>query len=430
LGKKALVFPILVLLCMFVSLSLHSLMRVDAVNGFPVHNISTGLSYSKIQEAIDANETLDGHTILVDVGTYDERLFINKSISLIGENRDSTIINWTGNFFDPMVDITASNVEVAGFSLLGWTFVKMSVSSCSNVTIRDNFVESGGQCIYLDSTSNCTIADNSLFARFGLEGNDLVVLDSCSRCLIKNNTINGACYDGMVLINSNNILICNNIISHNGYGIDFENFGSPNKENTIFHNNFEDNYRQISGGTSGYFYENFEGNYWSDYTGKDANQDGIGDTPYGEDLYPLMGAFQGFSVLDYSVQTICNSTISNFGSNGTAISFDVSGENGTDGFCRICIPTALLNATYIVYVNGTEVPYHLLPSSNSTQSYLYFTYHHSTQEVIIISEFPPFSLLSIFMLAPLIGVILHRNISYRSKKENRTYQRMKISGTP
>jgi len=49
-----------------------------------VHNVDTGLSYASIQEAIDAAETFDGHTIFVEAGVYDENIVIDKSLSLIG----------------------------------------------------------------------------------------------------------------------------------------------------------------------------------------------------------------------------------------------------------------------------------------------------------------------------------------------------------
>jgi len=63
---------------------------------------------------------------------------------------------------------------------------------------------------------------------------------------------------------------------------------------------------------------------------------------------------------------------------------------------------------YKVFVNGTEVSYDLLPCSNSTHSYLYFTYNHSTQEVIVIPEFPSFLILPLFMIATLLAVIAYR----------------------
>ena len=69
--------------------------------------------------------------------------------------------------------------------------------------------------------------------------------------------------------------------------------GSFCRNNLIYHNNLIENVIQASAENSDNQWDNNgEGNYWSDYTGVDANDDGIGDIPYhieldGTDNYPL-----------------------------------------------------------------------------------------------------------------------------------------------
>ncbi len=124
-----------------------------------------------------------------------------------------------------------------------------------------------------------------------------------------------------------------------------------------------------------------------------------------------MGRFSNFNATsEYDVQTICNSTISGFQFNGTAISFNVTGETDTTGFCRICIPKALMSDTIRVFVNETEIlpSPEPLPCSNSTHNYLYFNYGHSTQEVIIIPELSSLLILPVLMITTLITAIVHR----------------------
>ena len=68
------------------------------------------------------------------------------------------------------------------------------------------------------------------------------------------------------------------------------------------------------------------------------------------------------------------------------IRFNVTGQDGTVGFCRIMIPTGLMNHPYIVLVGAEEVLPTLLGVSNETFAYLYFTYIHSGHSIAIIAS--------------------------------------------
>ncbi|MCJ7424024.1 right-handed parallel beta-helix repeat-containing protein, partial [Candidatus Bathyarchaeota archaeon] len=107
----------------------------------PVHNINTGLGYATIQEAINAPETLDRHTLFVESATYYENVVVNKTLSLIGENSETTIID--GNKTGSVVTITVNNVNITGFTIQNSDYDASGiyVGDCANVTIRNNTIK-------------------------------------------------------------------------------------------------------------------------------------------------------------------------------------------------------------------------------------------------------------------------------------------------
>jgi parallel beta-helix repeat protein len=300
-------------------------------------------------------------------------------------------------------NVTVQDVTLAGnFETL--TFAFTNNSRIANVTIEDSWVS-----IFLHNANNNTILANML--RRNIMG---PTLRRSNGNMIAGNTLTDNEYCTYLFeYSSNNLLIGNNLENSN-FGL----YLQQSSDNTVYHNNFVNNTNpcrtNMSPSNSWDNGSPIGGNYWSDYNGTDSNEDGIGDSNYtidahNNDRYPLMGMFTEFNApSEHHVQTICNSTISNFHFNGTAICFNISGQNGTNGFCRICIPRALMNSTYEVFVNGTKVQCNELNCSNSTHAYLYFNYTHSTKEVIIIPEFPSFITVSLFMSLTLCAAIALR----------------------
>ena len=290
----------------------------------------------------------------------------------------------------------------------GW----VAAINCSDIAVEELTTVPNYDGVLFAYTEDSTIVDSTLSNNF-----HAVMLYSSSNCTVSRNVISNNGYAAIYFDTSVDCTMTENNVLNN-YCV----FGMRHNsiDNRIFHNNFINNswigtfdtcQNSMDNGVS-------EGNYWTSYNGTDTNNDGIGDTSYSlypnnKDTYPLMGIFSEFDWVSIAapeqrIQTICNSTISNLIYNGTAISFDVTGDNGTSGFCRIQIPKVLMNSTFAVYVNGTEIAYALLPNSNENYTYLYFNYTHSTEQVIVIPEFPSFIILPLFFIAALLAVIAYR----------------------
>ena len=419
-------------------------------SSLPVHNINTGLGYATIQEAINANETLNGHIIFVEEGTYFEHVVMNKTLALIGEGRNSVIID--GNQTGTVVTITANNVLISNFTIRnsgGWLDAGIDLDSTSYCNVTGNHITNNYYGVVLSGSSNNTVSENNITANsaigIALWGS---LYNGVSRNNILNNThgIVGEGYSGYNSISGNNVasnsgdgivfweLSDYNVISGNsitmneGRGV----YLASSLHNSIYHNNFLNNRMQASLHESAW-YTTWDdgypsgGNYWSDYNGTDVydsvfqnvtGSDGVGDTAliidaYNRDSYPLMAPINIFNVAVWNgepreVYVVSNSTISSFQLNAMEkiLRFNVTGETGF-GFCRLTIPNIIVqdlwHGNYTVLINGEPCPFKNWTDTENT--YLYVNYTHSEHEITIIPEFPSTMILPLFMVLTMLAVV-------------------------
>jgi len=291
--------------------------------------------YPTIQQAVDAASL--GDTIFVRAGTYHENVFIGKTVMLVGEDRNTTVIDGNGDYRRP-VYINAENVLVTRFTIRNsrfeFTYAGIGLYSASSCNISGNIITANFDGIFATYSFNNTISNN-IFD--GNNWNGVHIRDGCTNNVIISNTIQNN-RNGMSLeFTTNNYVLENYIAYHEWDGIDimgsrentvigntikycFTGLYTGSKDdnmNVIYHNSFMYNTYQVTC----YSYPNTwdngypsGGNYWSNYGGSDfksgpyqneTGEDGLGDTKYGMgegnvDNYPLMKPYTPQRILPYT----------------------------------------------------------------------------------------------------------------------------------
>ena len=270
-------------------------------------------NYTSIQDAID--NASDGDTVFVyDYSSpYYENLIVNKSINLIGEDRDTTVIDGSGS--GCVIYVSADEVSIDGFTVqnggvpsngndinshynnianhniadsLGGVWLDSSKNNITGNTISNN-----AGALWLNESSNNTITGNIISSNKGFG----IMLDFSSSNTITGNNISTSLYGVYLATATSNTITGNTIDSNINYGILLV-FSSDN--NIIYQNNFINNTINAVVDECGKstWDDGKYGNYWDDYRERypDAKESkwipGTWNTPYTigseEDNHPLI----------------------------------------------------------------------------------------------------------------------------------------------
>ena len=185
-------------------------------------------NYTSIQAAINAAE--DGDTIFVYSGTYYENVVVKKSVTIVGENKNTTIID--GRRKNDVIFLNASEATISNFTIqngtTGWTSGGIHIRGRGN-KISENIIKNNNDGVLVESIDSFhnEIEKNIIFNNKE-EGVDLFNAD---KNIVRENIVFDNRGDGIDVSDASGNIIEKNILDDTIY------LGRA-YENTVKNNSF------------------------------------------------------------------------------------------------------------------------------------------------------------------------------------------------
>ena len=218
--------------------------------------------YQTISAAVAAATA--GDTIQVSPGKYREAVVIGKSVSLIGQDRESTTIDATGLpagvFIDGIDNAGLSTVVISGFTIENANFEGILIANASDVVVRGNEVTRNNRALVVTAPGQSSCPNIPAFeTNEGLDCGEGVHLTGVDHSVIADNVIvNNA---GGILISddtgaTHENLITGNVVKQNRFdcGVTLASHAASNgapQSFGVFHNTISDNDSEENGLANG-----------------------------------------------------------------------------------------------------------------------------------------------------------------------------------
>jgi len=176
-------------------------------------------NYTHIQDALD--NASDGDTVFVyeDSSPYREIIVINKSITLIGENQETTIIEGFNKINQHIVQINANSVHIHRFTIQNSTYVPpyewyyaIAISSDNNDISENILTDNAGGILTINELRN-KIYDNVI--RNGKSGCIAIYVECGGWNEIFNNTMSNIDCGITIYDNPYTGSVCNKVYGNN-----------------------------------------------------------------------------------------------------------------------------------------------------------------------------------------------------------------------
>jgi len=257
-------------------LASYTIDTTNLINGKPIY-------YYVNEKGLGPNDFLNaGQIILVNCN---DSLISNVNITDVYQGitimygNNNTITNSSlDNTYHGIFVITNSFNNVISGNIMKNCFYGITLYYDNNTIISRNVIEKSYYGIYIGSVYNTTVSENKV----SNSGMGIVIPNGNNTKITKNNLEDNE--KGIYLSSSSGNIVSRNIIRNNKeHGVYIlENIDpSPSTQNLFFQNSFLNNtVHAYDGGIDNYWNNSIIGNYWDNYSGVDANIDGIGDTPH------------------------------------------------------------------------------------------------------------------------------------------------------